>query len=124
MGTENGTTIEYKSKDGIEFKIRGHATRRDQSQMNIAMGGQTTIEDGKVIRTNVLALFPWLFETFVVGWSGGVEKTGRDILNAIYAQPADPTEDLVMVVGSYIFNHVQGLTLKAEDEAKKKGSKA
>lgn len=120
MGHEH-MTIEYKSKDGIEFSIRAQATRRDQSQMNIAMGSQTTVEDGKVIRTNFMALCPWLFETFVMGWTGGPEKNGKDILKSVYDQPADPTEDLVMVVGSYIFNHVKGLIVTAEDEHKKKG---
>lgn len=115
-------SIEYKSKDGITFTIRAHATRRDQSQMNIAMGAQTSVEDGKTIKTNFLALFPWLFETFVVSWSCGPEKTGRDILKAVYEQPADPTEDLIMVIGGYIFNHVKGLTVTKDDEHKKKDS--
>ena len=88
--------------------------------MNIAMGEHASLEDGKYIRTNFLALMPWLFETFIIGWSGGEQKTGRDLLNAIYDQPADPQEDIIMVVGSYIFNHVKGLGAKAEDEDKKK----
>lgn len=120
MGHEH-MTIEYKSKDGIEFTIRAAATRRDQSLLNIAMGENTIVEEGKQIRTNFLKLFPWLFEVFVVGWNGGPERTGREILKVIYEQPADPTEDLIMVVGSYIYNHVKGLSVTQEDHAKKKG---
>ena len=116
----NNSELKYESKDKVLFIIREQATRRDQSEMNIAMGAQTSVEDGKTIKTNFLALFPWLFERFVIGWSGGNEKTGREILNRIYEQPADPVEDLVMVTGSYIFNHVKGLTHHAEDQSKKK----
>lgn len=114
--------LEYKSKVGITFRIRADATRRDQSQMNIAMADSAVVENGRVIHTNVLRLFPWLIETFVAGWSGGEHKTGKEILNSLYAQPADPAEDLVMVLGSYILNHVKGLVSSPEDEAKKKGS--
>lgn len=117
----NNSELSYDSKDHVLFMIRSTATRRDQSDMNIAMGSLTQITDGQVIKTNFIALFPWLFERFVIGWSGGPEIKGKDILNRIYDQPADPTEDLIMVVGSYILNHVKGLISNDDDESKKKG---
>lgn len=118
----NNSEIEYKSRIGITFKIRAEATRRDQSQMNITMSDGVGIEDGKVIRANPLRIYPWIIERFVTGWSGGQQNNGRDILNAIYDQPADPVEDLILVLGSFILNHVKGLTVTIADEHKKKGS--
>lgn len=111
-------TLEYKSKDGTTFTFRAEATKRDKSDLNVFTGEHTRVIDGKEIRVNISALFPWMFERFVVGWSGGAQVNGAAILNALYDQPADPEEDPIMVVGAYIYNHVTGL--QKTDESKKK----
>ena len=117
----NVETIEYKAKSGAVFTIRAVATRRDQSDMNIAMAeGSVDIEGGKIM-TSPLKMMPWLVERFVVKCSECTGLTGQEILKHVYDQPADPQEDLIMVLGAYIFNHVKGLQHKKEDEGKKKG---
>jgi hypothetical protein len=121
MEPKSSEHIEYKAAHGVTFKIRGSATRRDQSQMNLAISDGVGIEEGKIIRGNPLRVYPWLIERFVIGWSGGPQSNGREILNALYEEPADPKEDLVMVLGAYILNHVKGLSVGPDDESKKKG---
>lgn len=117
MGHQQMTT-ECKTKDGTTFTFRKEATKRDKSDMNVFIGEYTKIgTDGKV-RVNSNALFPWLFERFVVGWSGGPQTSGKAVLEALYEQPADAEEDQIMVVGAHIFNEVSGLT--PMDESKKK----
>ena len=64
----NNSELEYKSKDGVIFKIRSNATRRDQSDLTISQGEYTTVRGGKKIHVNAMAMFPWLFERFVIGW--------------------------------------------------------
>lgn len=113
--------IEFKTANGFKFKIRATANRKDQSELNIAMGEDVRIEDGKTIRPNLLKLCPWLIKRFVIGWSEGTQGNGTDILNALYDQPADPKEDVIIVLGTHIFLSVKGLTVTKEDEHKKKG---
>lgn len=120
MQPNNSDQIEYKTTNGWTFHIRAKANRRDQSEANIALGSATKIEDGKFISVNVLQAYPLFFKQFVVAWSEGPQKTGNEILNAVYAMPADPTEDVIMVIGSFIYNHVEGLTIKEKDLDKKK----
>lgn len=109
--------IDYKSKDGIIFQIRGEATRGDQMQMKVASGESSKLaEDGKSVHVNAMALYPWLVKRFVTGWS---QKEAWSY-EALEAMPADPTEDLIFVLGSFILNHVKGLTQTAEAESKKK----
>lgn len=120
MQPNSSEQIEVKTQNGWIFKIRGQANVRDQSRLNIEMADATTFEDGKIIRVNILKAFPWMFRQFVVGWDQGDQTSGESILNVIYAKPADPTEDVVMVVGAYIYNHVKGLKVTEEDAQKKK----
>lgn len=112
MGHQKVTELEFTSKDGRKFSIRGDATRGDLYEMHSAMANGVEIENGKIIRTNSSKLYPWLIERFVEGG----KKTLDDLMN----EPADPAEDLIMVLGAFVFNHVKGLTVSAESEGKKK----
>ena len=107
---------------GYKFTARARAKRRDQNDLNVAMAKSAGIEDGKLIRTSPLEIYPWLVSRFVVGWSGGSQTHGKDILNVLYDQDATPGEDLILVLGAWIFNHVEGLMAKPGDELKKNGS--
>lgn len=112
--------LEYKWKD-VTFRIRERATRGDQYDMNAAMLEGTEVKDGRVIRTNAARLFPWLIERFVMGWSGVHEggKPAEWSLANLRALPAEPGEDLIMVLGSYILNHT-GIVPEQEHEDRKK----
>lgn len=99
----------------ITFHIRGRATRRDQYDMHVAMADGVEIQDGKVIKTHTGVLYPWLIERFVTGWTGPAEKWS---MAALYEQPAEPGEDLILGLGAFIFNHV-GLVLSQEQVAQK-----
>lgn len=92
--------LTYTHKD-LTFTIRGMATRGDQYEMHAIMGEGVQIKDGKVIKVSSLKLYPWLIERFVTGWS---EKTPFS-MQALMGQPADPGEDLIIILGSFILNH-------------------
>jgi len=108
--------LEFKWRD-VTFHIRGRATRRDQYEMHATMADGVEIQDGRVIKAKASALYPWLIDRFVTGWTGPAEKWS---LEALYSQPADPGEDLILVLGSYILNHC-GLTVSQEQAALKNG---
>lgn len=101
----------WTSKDGVTFTFRAAATRGDQSDMHMAMAEGMTVLDGKVIPASPLNLYPWIIKRFVTGWS--LEEPWS--YDALCSQPADPTEDLIMVLGAYVFNHVRGLTVTAKE---------
>ncbi len=101
--------LTYKHGD-TTFHIRSRATRRDQYDMHAAMADGTEIQDGKIIKTHAGVLYPWLIERFVTGWTGPAEKWSME---ALYNQPAEPGEDLILGLGAFILNH-SGLVLSQE----------
>jgi hypothetical protein len=103
-------TLEYETKAGRKLKFRSVATRGDKYEMNAAMSEGMEIKDGKVIKTNSGHLYPWLIQRFA----------GKELFDALMSEPADPEEDLIMVFGAYILNHVKGLVPHKDDEHKKK----
>jgi len=111
-------TIEYKNA-GKVFRIRAHATRGDKYRMNAAMTDYADIKDGKVIRPRIGELYPWLIEHFVVSYNACTGTDGKEILKHLMDEPADGSEDIIMVLGAFILNHVKGLVPDKEDETRK-----
>lgn len=108
--------LTFKWKDTV-FHIRSKATRRDQYEMHSTMADSVEIQDGKTITASASKLYPWLIERFVTGWEGPKEPWS---LEALYSQPAEPGEDLILVLGSYILNHC-GLVLSEGQVERKNG---
>ncbi len=106
--------LTFKWKD-LTFHIRSKATRRDQYEMHATMADAVDLKDGRTIVAKASLLHPWLIERFVTGWEGPKEPWSLD---ALYNQPADPGEDLILVLGSYILNHC-GLVVSAEQAERK-----
>ena len=117
MEQQSADLLEYTSSEGIVFKIRPQATRGDQHAMTAELMENSVIENGVVIKTRPSIMFPWLIKRFVVDWVNAGRKWSYEALEAL---PADPGEDLIMVLGAYILNHVKGLSVQKEDESKKK----
>jgi len=115
MQPNNSDHIEY-SHSGMIFKIRSKATRGDQYEMNSSMAESSEISDGRIIKTNSTKLFPWLIRKFVISCDK-IQGNGDAILKGLLDQPATPGEDLILVLGSYILNHV-GLLPDTEEKKK------
>ena len=113
-------TIEFKANNGTTFTIRAQATRGDQYEMHASMSEGAEFVDGRIINTTPGKLYPWLIKRFVVGWSGGKENNGQAILDALFSQPAEADEDLILVLGAHILVSVKGLSNQSA-ESKKKG---
>lgn len=107
-------TLKFDWK-GITFHIRRQATRRDQYEMHAIMAGDVGIKDGKTIMVKGEKLHPWLIERFVTGWTGPAEEWS---LEALYNQPADPGEDLILTLGSFILNHCGLVVTREQAELK------
>lgn len=113
--------LEFKWKD-VTFKIKAKATRGDQYEMHASMAGDVSVEDGKIIKAKPSHLFPWLIEHFVTGWHGVVDEHGKPVpwaLKNLYDLPAEPGEDLILILGSYILNHTGVAPAREADERKK-----
>jgi hypothetical protein len=111
--------IEYTSGTRV-FRIRAQATRGDKYQMGASMTEGAEIgTDGKSIKANPGLLYPWLIQRFVISCNE-ISGNGQDILKRLMEEPADPNEDLILILGAFIFNHVTGLAAKPSDEGKKK----
>lgn len=114
-------TAEFKWKD-VTFKFRAKATRGDQYEMHAAMAGSVGIEDGRLIKVKPGVLYPWVVERFVTDWNGVVDEHGKPVawsIKNLLDLPAEPGEDLVLILGAHIFNHT-GLIPSEADEARKK----
>ena len=111
--------LQYKSGTRV-FIIRAQATRGDKYQMGAAMAdGMEFSDNGKTIKADPGKLYPWLIQRFVVSCNE-ISGYGPDILARLMDEPADPKEDLILVLGAFIFNHVKGLNPQPTDEGKKK----
>lgn len=119
--TRNKDTLTYTWKD-VTFKIRARATRGDQYDMHATAAGGMEIEDGRLITTKPGVLFPWVIGRFVEDWTGVVDEEGNPVkwsLENLMALPSEPEEDLILILGSYIFNRVGLVPSKEQEELKK-----
>lgn len=111
--------LEYKWKD-VVFYIRSQATAGDKHEMVVKMTRESEIDkDGKITGKRS-DNFPFIIERFVEKWEGVTYENGIAIpwsIENLYKLPADPKEDIVILLGSYIFNHTG---LAPVDEGKKK----
>lgn len=101
--------------EGITFTFRSRATRGDQYEMHAAMADGAEIRDGKTVKAKPSVLYPWIIGKFVTAWSVDEDFSLQKLMD----QPATPGEDLILVLGSYIFNHVGIAPVAREAELKK-----
>lgn len=104
----------------VVFKLRAKATTGDKYALSERFADARD-KDG-VVQPSKAQAFPFLIERFVVSWSGVTDAHGHPVpwsMEAFYQLPADPSQDIITLLGAYIFNHT-GLAEAAEDAPKKK----
>ena len=111
---------EFTTPSGVTFKFRNRATRGDKYEMNSEMAEGKVSEDGKVIKAPPGRLYPYLIKRYVTGWNRGTETSGKVIFDILYAEDADPKEDLIMVIGAHLLMNIKGLVAAQGDDVKKK----
>lgn len=102
--------------NGVNFHVRAKGTAGDRFELNmlfdVDIQGKVKVPRRELYRT--------LISRFVTGWDG-VEEDGKAVpfsLENLDRLPVDGNEDVILLLGSFIFNK-SGLFPTAEEAARK-----
>lgn len=109
--------LEFKWKD-VTFTVRGRGTAEDKFEIDVLYD----VDKAGTVKVPRREIYRTLIARFVTGWHGVTEggKTVPFSLEALGRLPVAPQEDVILDLGSFIFNHC-GLWPKTEETEPKKG---
>src|SRR6266478_5407780 len=96
--------LEFIWKD-VTFFIRPIATAGDKHEMTMRFSDG--VEKDGTYKASKSDVYPWIIERFVTGWQGVTNGARHEVPWSIAAYrdlPADPEQDLTLILGSYIVN--------------------
>jgi len=107
--------LEFKWQD-VTFQVRSTGTAEDRFAIDILYD----VDKNNQVNVPRKEVYLTLIERFVTGWSG-VTVDGQPVAFTIQNLgnlPADPKEDIILLLGAFIFKHC-GLWPDAEEAARK-----